>query len=153
MKIAGREISAPKESVLVIPRDDGDIVIKAQPILNLDEFDTLYPPPEIPILMKPGGVKISNPEQPEYLEKQTKWAELKTTWMQLKSLEPTKFEWETVDMQDPETWENYMSELSTVFSQVEVVRILQLVIEACGLSQDKIDEATAAFLAGQAQAE
>jgi hypothetical protein len=150
MKIKGKTISGPSEQLVVIPRDDGNIVIRSRAVLDFEPFMKINPQPEPPKKMFPGGVETSNVEDPDYLKKIAVWASSKTDWMFIKSLEATPdLTWDTVDKSDPKTWSNYRVELESVFTPGEVGKILEVVMTACGLNQDKIDEATKLFLAGQ----
>ena len=154
MKYAGKEISGPSTEVVVIPRSDGDLVFRAKAVLDYGDFEKLCPTPEAPPVIHKGGAKGFDTEDKVYLEAMDVWSSAKTNWMILKSLQATdELEWETVDMSDPATWGNYETELaSSGFSPAEVFRIVGIVITACGLNQQKIDEATERFLAGVAAA-
>lgn len=151
MKIKGIKFDGPREEVVVIPRSSGDIVFKARAVMDYSDFDKINPRPEPPIKILPGGVKSQNVEDPVYLKKVSEWAEQKTNWMILQALEATPdLEWETVDKADPKTWGNFRTELEKAgFSQYEIAKIIGCVIDACGLNQSKIDEATDRFLASQ----
>jgi len=151
VKIHGKKLEGPKEQVVVIPRDSGDIVFKAKAVLDFKDFDAVCPVPKPPEVIRPGGVRSVDPEDPEYKKALDKWASQKSTWMILKSLSATDgLEWETVDWANPDTWSKYQQEMSdSGLSSAEVARIIDIVMDACGLNQDKIDEATKRFLAGQ----
>lgn len=152
MRIKGKKFQ-PREEVVVLPRGDDNIVFKAQAVLDYSDFDALCPQPKPPTKMLKGGETHTNPEDPGYQEKLNEWGVKRTHWMVLKSLSATEgLEWETVKMDDPTTWENYEKELSEVLSPVELSAVIGCVTDACGLNQQKIDEATKRFLAGQAQA-
>ena len=71
--------------------------------------------------------------------------------MILKSLEATEgLEWETVKMDDPETWLNYEKELKdSGLSPIEVGRIVGICMSANGLDERKMEAARDAFLAEQ----
>ena len=151
MKIAGMELAGPRIETLVLPRQDKDIVIRAQAVLDFDEFEKMCEEPKPEMRMVPGGGKVPVITDEKYVEALTKFAALKTHWMVLKSLEATPdLEWETVDKSDPTTWGNYKDELKAAgFSFAEAAMIVRTVTDACGLNQAKIEEATALFLAGQ----
>jgi hypothetical protein len=149
----GKKLDGPKEEVVVIPRQDGDLVFKARAVLDFTDFDKLCPTPEPPEVIKPGGIKAADPEDADYLAKLDEWGTQKSNWMILKSLAATEgLEWETVNMSDPKTWANYQQEMQdSGLSMGEVSRIVSIIMDACGLNQQKIDEATKRFLAGQAK--
>lgn len=151
MKIGGVTIAPPKDKILVIPRDEGDVIIKARAVLDFTEFEQLCPKPEGKQILRPGGAVDTAPPSAEDIQK---WAEKQSHWMILKSLQATEdLQWDTVDMQNHETWGNYISELESSFSRVEQARIINIVLEACGMTDDRITEATERFLATQAAAQ
>jgi len=153
MKLNGKTLFGPRIEVIVFPRQDGNLVFKAQSVLDYDPFEKICPQPQPPVRMLPGGIKSFNTESPEYEEKLEEWATKKWDWMMLKSLEATeKLEWDTVNMEDPSTYGHYRDEMKAAgLSPAEISRIQALVVDSCGLNQIKIDEATKAFLAGQGQ--
>lgn len=152
MKIHGKKLEGVNIEVVVIPRQSGDLVFKAQAVLNYEDHDKINPMPKAPIKLLPGGVKSQNVEDPRYKERMNEWAEQKFYWMMVKSLEATPgLEWETVKLDDPSTWKEYRKEMEDGgLSPGEIARIEMCVTNACGLNQAKIDEATERFLAGQA---
>jgi len=149
MLFNGKKYDGPREAICVIPRDGEDLVFKAQTVASFDDFDKVCPQPTPPIVVRPGGLKSQDVTDPVYTKALTKWAEYKTCWIILKSLEATKeLTWEKVDMSNPETWPEYATELKeSGFSDLEVSRLIQIAIEANGLDQEKIDQATQRFLA------
>lgn len=153
MKIHGKKLSGPNIEVIVIPRQDGDIVFKAQAVLDYDDFDKLNPVPKPPQITRPGGITSFDVEDENYKKKIREWSLSKTDYMVLKSLSVTPgLEWETVNMSDPSTWEGYRKEMQeSGLSPANVARIVDGVANACGLNQEKIDEATNRFLAMEAE--
>ena len=152
MKLNGKTITGPKPEVIVIPKGSDEFVFKAIPVLSYDEFDKLCPTPLPPEKILPGGEKQLDITDKDYNEKLTDWASKKNAWMVITSLSATEgIEWDTIEMDDPETWNNYIKELQQAFTDNECNLIYNLVLCACGLNQEKIDEATKRFLAGQAQ--
>lgn len=153
MKVKGKTIEQPAEEVIVFPRKNGNVVFTAKPVGNYDDFLKVCPEPQAKKIMKPGGAVSEDVESPEYKKELDIWAERKVHWMILKSLSATEgLEWETVDMSKPETYGNYVKELEeSGITPLEVSRLFEIVQISCGLNQDKIDEATKAFLAGAAE--
>jgi len=151
MKIKGQAIDGPQEEVVVIPRGDSEIVFKARAVLNFEPFEKINPMPQPKEKMLPGGERVQNLDDPDYEKKLQEWAQQKSDWMIIKSLSATEgLEWDTVDLAKPDTWGNYRTELETTFTPGECSKIINIVMTACGLNQDKIEEATKRFLAGQA---
>lgn len=151
MKIKGMHISPPEPVVIVIPRKSGNIVFKAQPVLSFDEFEALCPEPQPPEVLRPGNIRYKNVKDKKYLGEINSWHVKRSNWMMIKSLEATEdLVWEQVDITNPETWGNFQKEFKySGFSIVETSTILNAIMEACGLNQEKIDMATKSFLAGQ----
>lgn len=150
MKIGGKDVRGPNIEVLVLPRGEDDIVLKAQAVLDFDEFDKLCPEP------KPPGRRTRNGWEPN--TKDETYRSLIDThnaqriaFMVLHSLEPSNIEWETVDMNNPSTWTNYVQDFRKAgFSSIEVNRIVQCVMRANALDEAKLEEARKVFLSGQA---
>jgi len=151
MKLNGVKIEGPNEEVIIVPRKNGDLIFVARAVIDYKEFDKICSLPNPPEILKPGGIRIRNSEDPEFLEALDKWATLKTHWQMLKSLSATPgLEWETVEMSNIDTWGNYTNELiSSGFSPAEIALLVNGVMIACGLSQQRIEEARERFLAGQ----
>ena len=48
MKIGGVEIKGPHEELLILPRPDENIIIRAKAVMDMDVFDKLCPEPKPP---------------------------------------------------------------------------------------------------------
>jgi len=154
MKIQGKKVEGVNVITMVFPRQDGLVVVlKAAGIQSYEEFDKMCPTPEPTEKIFPNGSRVKNTKDPKFQEAVDIWAKRKVAWMIIKSLEVTEgLEWETVDMLDPETWENYLSELTSCgFTEAEMARIVGGVTSANGINQQAIDEAEKHFLADQGQ--
>jgi len=151
MKVNGKSINAPAEEIVVLLRTPENIILKAGVVLNYDLFNQLCPVPEPPIIMRKGGAKSVDVDDVVYNKNLLKWAQQKTDYMILQSLQSTdNIEWETVDINNPDTWHRYRKELiSSGLTDPEIARIVEAVTTVCGLNQEKIDQATESFLAGQ----
>ena len=152
MRIKGKSFSGPRSKIVVIPRDEGNIVFKAQAVLDFEEFEKLFPMPLPPVITYPGKPPVPEFENPEYIKKLNDHSNKRLDYMVIKALEVTEdLEWDTVVMTNPDTWGGWRTELTEAgFSAVEVNAILSAVMDASGLNQEKIDEATQSFLAGLA---
>lgn len=150
MKLFGQTISTPKSDVLVIPRGDKNIVLTLAAVIDYSDFEALCPRPVAPVLTRPGGQKANDVEDETYKKQLQEWAELQTAWMIYKSISATEgLVFETIDPSNPKTWLNITKELSTAFRDAEGAAILRKIMEVCGLTQDKIEQATKDFLAGR----
>lgn len=154
MKINNQDVVIPEDIILVIPKGKVHYVFKAKTVLDETDFKTICPEINPPTITRPGQSPTPNLKDAEFIKAREEWAEKKTNWLILKSLEATDgLEWDTVDMADPETWDNYRQDLEKAhFSNLEVLRIIGITIEANGLDQGKIDEALESFLVTQAEA-
>lgn len=151
MKLDGRKIEGLNEEFIVIPRKDKDIVLRARAIPGYEEFEQMVQLPKPPIKMMPKGKKVSDFENPRYKAGVQDYAMKRTHWLILKSLEATdNLEWETVIMGDPDTWSNFEKEMrDSGFSEVELMKIIQMVMAANGLDETKLEKAREDFLLSQ----
>lgn len=153
MKIGGVEVNGPGEEVLVLPRSNGNVVFKARAVLDMTEFYDHCPPPVAPKIIRAGGEVQENLKSPSYKQANHQHSMLRFAYIAIKSLEPSCIEWETIDMEKPQTWLNWEDELRKAgFSGVEIQRITVLVMQANALDESKLKLAREAFLLGQAAA-
>ena len=150
MKIAGIDPkSLSNEVLLVLPRGQSEIVIRAKGLSNMDEFDAVCPHPKPPgKFTKDGWIPHTN--DPTYQQVLAEYAKKRLGYIVARSLEPSEIEWDTVKRDDPRTWPNWESDLTTGgLSQIESNRVLALVMEANALDEAKLQKAREVFLAGQ----
>jgi hypothetical protein len=153
LKIGGRVIEGPKEGLLVLPRDDGDIVFKFVAVTNDSDYEKISPVPKPPRVWKVKlAQNVEDVEDPGFKLKLKEWGERKTNWIFLKSIEPSQIEWVTVKMDDPATFENWRKDLKEAgFSIGEVNTIFGKFIETNMVTDDMLDEARKRFFGSQAQ--
>jgi hypothetical protein len=154
MKIRGREISGPNRVTLVLPREeDEDIVIIAEAISDMSAFDQFMDMPKPPAVQKPGGNIEHNFSDPGFVEQLAQYNLKKMAWIVLKSLTPSEIEWDKVDLDNPGSWIGYQEEMRDAgFSDIEINRVCNLVMEANALDESKLEAARQSFLRGQAEA-
>jgi hypothetical protein len=160
MKLKGHDFSRPSVEMAVIPRgydqETGDkipdVVFVCQPVMNYDEFNALVKQPEPPEVMKAGGVKEYDFEDPTYVKALEKFGRSRYDYMFLKSISATPdLEWDTVKMGDPKTWSNWEEELKKAgFSVIEIGIIQNKIMAANSLDQRRVNEALANFQRGRA---
>ncbi len=153
MKIAGKKIEGVNTEIVVIPRGEGEpIVFTCKAVLDMKPFDKLCPMPKPPMVVKPGGKRYEDTESPSYKAQIDINARQRMNYMILKSLEATEgLEWETVNLSDPSTWDNYTQELmESGFSQIEILRIVNTAASANCLDEGRLERARNDFLAGAA---
>lgn len=154
MKINGKKPDANVE-VCVLPRGDQDsIVFKARAVLDYAVFEKMCPEPEPSVNIYPGGRRVSNFEDPKYLEALRLYNRKSNAWMLIQSLKATDgLEWELVKLEDPETWDLWDKDLAqSGFTPREITRIFETVFAANGLSEKRISDARASFLLKEFQA-
>jgi hypothetical protein len=154
MKLNGRKISGPNVEIIAIPRGNApDIILKAQAVLDMTLFEKLCPRPNPPQKMLPGGKMVPDSDSQIYKETINNWANKQTAFLVIQSLKATEgLEWETLDIADPSTWENYRKELeSSGFSEREMIRIFNACMAANSLDEMKVEEARQRFLLSEAE--
>ena len=152
MKIGGNKVTGPIPEKIIIPRGTENIVFTAVAVLDYNEFDKLCPVPEAPKLTLRGGAVKEDKEDKKYQDRMLEYATRRVAWMILTSLRATEgLEWETVDYNNPDTWEKYSTELSESFSQMEINLIIQGVMVANAMSDERLNEARTRFFQGQDQ--
>lgn len=151
MKLQGKKIEGMNIATIVLPRENGtSIILKAQAVVDYDDFDKLCPTPKPPVrVMKGTTEEIPVLNDPKYLKELDDWAEKKSVWTTLKSLEATDgLEWETIDMDDHTTWLNFFKEIAdSGITPAEYSYIQQKVMDVCGMNTKYLEEATESFLA------
>ena len=149
MKINGQQPVGPAEEVLVLPRANGDIVFTARAVMDMEEFHAQSPPPKAPGRLTKEGFQ-HNFDDPTYRKQVDHNAEMRLGYLVIRSLEATEIEWDTVDINKPETWTNWSKDLKEAgFNQNEIDRILITCMQANCLDEMKLKAARDAFLRGQ----
>ncbi len=149
MKIGGKELKGKCIETLVLPREDGDIIIKAEALNDFDEFDAVYPLPLAPKVLTRNGPE-DDLKDVSYREQMNLYNIHRLAFIIIKSLEVNDMEWDTVDIDDRKTWLNYIDDFSAAgLSAIEIGRVVQTALQANSLDEDKVDEARASFLRGQ----
>lgn len=150
MKIGGTEVTRSVE-VLVLPRTDGDIIIRAQSVSISDDFNALVPRPTAPGIRTKDGFK-SDTEDSDYLKAVDRRDNMYWDYLCLRSLEPSEIEWEKVDLNKPETWCKWQAELMEAgLAETELNHIQRCIMQANALDEKKLERARESFLHGQDQ--
>lgn len=153
MRIGGIEIKGPNEVLLVLPRDDGDIVIKARAVLDMELFEKACPEPKPPSKQTKQGLEYDIDDD-GYKQQLENHGKRRLSYMIVKSLEPSEIEWDEVDIEKPKTWDKWAEEFKAAgLSNIEANRIMQAVMEANALDESKLEAAREVFLRGQRQAQ
>jgi len=152
MKIAGIDPnSLSRETLLVLPRGETQIVFRAKSLKDMTEFNAICPFPKAPGKLTKDGF-VPNTNDATYKQVMEQWSAKRLDYMVIKTLEPTEIEWDTVDAANPKTWANWEADLKNGgLSQFECNRVTALVLESNSLDDEKLEKARAIFLAGQQQ--
>lgn len=151
MKLKSFTPSGPNVVDAIIPRGDGqNIHFRCQAVLDYSVFDELCPTPKPPTIVYPGGKTVLDFEDKSYKEKVNLWSTKKIAFIIVNSLSATEgLEWEHVKLGDPETWEKYEEELRALYlTETELKHIVECVLEANSLNEEKLESARNSFLAG-----
>lgn len=149
MKIGGVVCDGPPICDLPLPFGDGVVLFKAQGIPNYDEFNLLAPTPEPPVKVTPEG-SVKDYDNPNYKHDMEIRELRRSAYLIVKSLEPSNIEWDSVMIDEPKTWMNYEKDLLKAgFNIHQINRILDLVAEANGLSEEKMQWARDVFQHGR----
>lgn len=155
MKINGASVDARYIETVVIPRGDTEYVFKARPLTAEDDkfFEELCPKPIPPEFTVPGGGKEVDSNNAQFVKNRKAWSALRSEYLFFRSLDATPdLEWDTVSENEPTSWGKIEDELLLAgFLSPEVILVFNAVIAANGLDSSKIEKATKAFLATQAQ--
>lgn len=151
MKLNGKQPGVHIEPI-PLPRPDGDLIFKAVAIDDFEPFTQLCPAPNPPTKTLPGGEVIPLLEDPGYNQALTNHALKRTAYMVVKGLSEgtPDLEWETVKLDDHNTWLEYRKELcESGLSDIEVTRLVNGVMCANSLSEIAVSEALQRFLASE----
>jgi len=151
MRINGKTVTPPPKELLVLPREDGPIAFWAEPA-DLEDFFKLCPFPAPPGKLVPNQGWVPDPEDKGYQSVVASHAAQRTAYTIVFSLKPSNIEWDAVNLDNPKTWDNWNNDLTNAqFTDAEIDRIVQLVVDANGLNEAKLQRAREDFLAGRAQ--
>lgn len=156
MKYKGKTVKGPNEEIVIIPRGNADdFVFTCRAVMGYEIFDNLVEEPKPPQIIHKGD-PVAKPllSDPDYLRAIREHDKKRLSWLIITSLAATEnLVFETVDKDDPSTWNNYYDEfIDAGFTSTEIGRITRGIMIANSLDQKKIDEARAHFLAMQREA-
>lgn len=148
MKIGGKRLSAPTETV-VIPRKTGDIIFKIQGIISFDEFDKLVKEPVPPTIKRPGKPDSADRKDEGFVKAWEEYAKQRSAYIIIASLVPTEdLEWEELTLDDPSTWHLWQKELQDAgFTEYEINHLASEIMAVNGLGEDRYKDAKSNFLA------
>lgn len=152
MKIGGVAVSGPKKVTLVLPRDEGNLVFYFVAVTDDGEFDKMFPEPEPPVTF---NVKLQQNikqfKDEGYIAKLIARNKIKNAWIMLQSIAPSNIEWDTVKLDQPDTFPNWETDLRKAgLSIQEVNAVYDHFGKANFVTEEMLDEARKSFLASQA---
>lgn len=156
MKFKGKKVDSIVVENLYFKRGKGPedyLVFEFRPIRDIEEFERKYPEDKAPIKVEPGNKKVPNLEDPRYIAAKDKRDNSRLGWMIFKSLqEDDNWEFETVDGNNHETWNNVKDEMmDSGITLGEYGKIVDSVLKVNSLSDEYFEEAKDLFLATQKQ--
>ncbi len=153
MKIKGNSIPAPKPVKVKFFRGSEIVELLVQAVLSYEQFDRLVPHPKPPLVtVVKENRQYHNYDDKAYLRSVDRYSQFKSHYIILKGLEATEgLEWDTVKMDEPDTWGNYKTDLLTCFTEMEVSDIIDAINEANHPTGRRLEEAFDSFTSSQAQ--
>lgn len=153
MKVNGVEATKSFTVPLVLPRGEKPpLVFYAEPLPNLDEFEKLCPIPTAGQTYTPKGI-VLNTQAPEFVAAMQQYQKKRWAYTIIRSLAPSKIEWEKVNPHNHETWLLVEDELRQAVSHFEYGLIVGIVEEANALDPAKLKAARDDFFRTEAAKE
>jgi hypothetical protein len=154
MKVGGVQVTPPPEGLLVLERDGEPLVFRAKsvPVEVWDHFNKICPEPLVPMVLVKGEKKANTTDETYQLQCKKLQAK-RISYLCLKSLEPSNIEWDSVNMDDPDTFEKFEDDLRNAgMTEIEIQKVIQLCVGANSLDEAKLRAARESFLRGQREA-
>ncbi len=150
IKIAGQAVpQTTHEDVLVLPRGEEAIAIRAKAIPDFEEFNKTCPEPEPPGKLTKDGF-VPNKDDETYKGRLEQHNIRRIGWMVTRSLQ--EIDWDKVNVENPKTWAKWQEDLEdSGFTAVECNLVLALVIDVNSLNEQKLKDARDSFIRGQEQ--
>ena len=154
MKIKGKKLESTNEMTIVLPRYNGEDVIFKATLVDFSDMEKILKLPKAPYILR-RGKQIENTDDKGYEDQCLQYLIKRENYTVAASLLATPgLEWETVDLEKPETWNNCEKELlASGLPRPEVVYIYEKVRQVNSLDQNKLDEARDRFLLIQQEAQ
>lgn len=156
MKVNGKTLDKPRIVKVYLPIANNDAVeFQFRPLRGDEDFEKVLTKPRPKQRMAPGGSVHSNFDDPGYKTAINAWVNKKLDWEFLTSISITEgLEWETVKIEDPETWGNWRADLEKAFGFSEINKVFEGFMNAQYISEEVMEDARKTFLTGiQAQSE
>lgn len=149
MKINGIEKLSVNTAEFSFYRPETGVVTLTFKPVSMEWFNEVVEEPQPPVVTKAGQAPIKDFKNEKYLKAREDYDTKSLQYFIISSLSASAdWEWSTVEMEKPDTWENYSKELEDFgFLNTEVSSLIQAVLRANALDSDFIDEKREEFLA------
>lgn len=154
MRVKGKEVKGCPVKPLVLRPDDGPdkIVLMGKALQNWDEFNKLCPHPTPPQMTTAKDGVVNDSTNKDYLSVLAAYVAAQNAYVFVKTLEPSEIEWAYVKMDQPSTWVEWQRDLKEGnFTELEIKRISDFVIEVNNLDEEKLRKAREVFQQGMDQ--
>lgn len=152
MKLNGVPILKRFEDFVVLPREGSDdLVFRLVPVDSYEDFNKLCPEPRPPRRKLPGQEQsVPVYDSPKYVAAMSKHNRLSYDYMCVKTF--ADVEWDTVDINNPETWANWTTDfLNAGIRGSEFTALMNGIMKINSLNSDHLEEARERFLAMRRQ--
>ena len=162
MKINGRSMGdQPNEVPVVLPRpevfneeiedwENGDLSFICKAVTSFDQLAELLPEPQPPVAIGKGNEKVYNKKDPGYKAQMHQYNLKQLAYIVIESLRDADLEWDTVELENPQTWLNYVNDFKSAgLNMIEINKICQGCMEANALDEEKLDKARKLFQRGR----
>lgn len=147
MKIGGIDPKTlPTEDYLVLPRGEGQLVVRAHAVPDMEAFAALCPIPKAPGKLTKNGF-VPDEEDEGYKSLIAKHNRQWLGYVVINSL--LEVQWDSVQPDDPSTWVNWETDLKNAgLSVIERKHVLSLVMGCNSLDEQKLQAARELFQRG-----
>lgn len=154
MKVNGKQLNGPRIVKVYLPTGENEAVeFRFRPLKSTEDFTEVMPAPKAPEVVKPGGQKFYNENDRGYKIALSDWLQKKLDWEFLKSISETEdLEWETVKMDDPNTWKLWKTEIANHFGDHQSSKVFSGFVEAQFVTEETMEVARQTFLTGRQEA-
>lgn len=158
MKIAGKKIENKYVEEVYIPRGEEGaegVLLKVQAVLDFAKFDELCPEPKPPMITRVGQGTIAKVDDPGYKADLEVYNRKRMAFFVIEGLRATEdIEWETLDVDNPATWDKYEDELKDAgLTQMEIGQVFQAVLRVNNLDEEHLKASRKRFLARMQEVE
>jgi len=152
MEIGDVRLDNEVKKVIPLPRGDDWYYFIARPVVKMDTFEAMCPPPQPPTLNYGKGRIEKNLGDPFYLDALAEHNQRFLDFLVVQgiSVADETMKWNTVDLNDISTYCNWRTEIvASGFSPVCVQHMVEAILAVNTVSDEAIEAARNDFLAGK----